>query len=98
MWANKILKNDIDEGFAKVHEKLKGSMVELFIAAMEKRYKNKPKTYIRYLIEKALRGSISKSMALDLVSTIFSYDEHQKNILVRRIEECPPAKLSATKE
>lgn len=92
------MKNDIDEGFAKVHEKLKGSMVELFIAAMEKRYKNKPKTYIRYLIEKALRGSISKSMALDLVSTIFSYDEHQKNILVRRIEECPPAKLSATKE
>jgi len=81
-----------------VHEKLKGSMVELFIVAMEKRYRNKPKTYIKYLIEKALRGSISKAMALDLISTIFSYDDHQKNILIKRIEECPPSNVSANKE
>ena len=90
------MKNDIDEGFVDIQNKMKGSLVELLIAAMEKRYKAKPKTYIRFLIEKALRGKISKTVAYDLVTIIFGHDETQKFRLFEKIRanQVPEALLS----
>jgi len=68
------------------------SLIDLLINAMETRYRNKPKTFVRYLIQKALQGKISKSIAIELVSIVYSFDEIQKNHLISKIEDYIPRK------
>jgi hypothetical protein len=68
------------------------SLIDLLINAMEKRYRNKPKTFVRYLIQKALQGKISKSIAIELVGIVYSFDEVQKKLLMTKIEDYVPPK------
>ena len=73
---------------------MSSSMIDLLISAMENRHRSKPKTFVRYLIQKALQGKISKSIAIELVDIVYSFDEAQKSQLIARIQAYIPPKES----
>ncbi len=57
---------------------MKGSLIQLLINVLERQYKKRPRTHIKYLIEKTLRGKISSSFADDLLKILYSHDKNQK--------------------
>jgi hypothetical protein len=86
-----ILRNEVDEEFAKIQSQIKGTIEEILVNMIETNNPHKSKKIINKLVQEKKKGVIDEGLAMEIVNTMYT-DEHpnKEEILIKleaKVEE-----------
>lgn len=79
------MRNEIDEDFPKVQQEVKKTLESLLIAVVEAENPGLTKAALESQFESKIQSSVSKQLAIDMVSTMYSHDENKKDEVIEEI-------------
>ena len=82
-----ILRNEVDEEFAKIQGQIKGTIEEILINLLEANHPNKTKKVINHMVKEKKKGRVREMLALEIVNTMYTDEHPNKDEILVKLED-----------
>lgn len=81
-----VLRNEVDEEFAKIQGQIKGTIEEILMTLLETNHPNKTKKIINKMVLEKKKGIVNENLALEIINTMYTDEHPNKDEILTKLE------------